>query len=132
MKKRTRHPWPDDTDRRLLNEPAKLLAEEWGIPLPIIYSRRTKLRASQSNARSHVPLVVSIDEDLERKIRQLEPILAAEFRAKGLPVKRLESWQIIEWSINQALAAAKHNRTRALYQRPPEEVSNALEVDDDS
>lgn len=112
-----KYQWPADADDRVLVEPVQRLAEEWGIPPASIYDRR-----AQARRRAGLPVdrpryrdSPHLDADTLKMVRELEPIVAAEFRARGLPVKRLESWQVIAWALSQALTQAKRSNVRALY-----------------
>ncbi len=108
---------PDNSDDRLLVEPVIKLAAEWDVPTAMLYARRTELRKRGLLSAGALSSKNSIRLDAETlaKVVELEPLASRAMREMGLPVRRLEPWQVVEWALNQALAQAKRSNIRALY-----------------
>jgi hypothetical protein len=94
-----------EMDAALVNSSAREAAEALGVTIEQVYWRRERLGlAAIHNAprfhrsRTGEPLV--LDQKLLAKIRNLEPVLLEQFEKNGLPIRKIEDWQIIEVAID--------------------------------
>ncbi len=113
--------WTPELIARLGTVPDKVLAAEIGCDPGSVRSKRLKLHIDALHRSSGV---VVLRGDAITKLEELAPLLAAEFRARGLPIARVELWQAAEWAINQALAIAKRSNVRALYDARQEKTND--------
>lgn len=118
IRRRKKIDWTAEMDAIVRSCTASEAAAKLGITRSSINLRRWVLRSLDERAASQRPSV-PLDETLARKIAELEPLLVQRYRDAGLPISRLEPWQIIEMAVNELLNAAKRSRTRQLYLATP-------------
>lgn len=89
--------WPQEEIKKLGTMPDAELAQQIGRSVSAVRQQRLALgiKAFRHSA------AIAITPELRAKLDALEPVLLQRYRDAGLPMARLEPWQIVEIAINE-------------------------------
>lgn len=112
--------WTPEEDALLGTLTDREVAARIGAAWLTIKKRREKLgvaphEAQQPRERKATGRLIG-DAELNAALDELKPFLVQEFNRRGVPVRDVDDRSAIQFLLEQALAAAKKERTRALYQ----------------
>ena len=90
--------WPQEQVQLLGTMPDAELAQQIGRSVSAV--RQQRLALGIKSCRSY-PGVIAITPELRAKLDVLEPLLLQRYKDAGLPIARLEPWQIVEIAISE-------------------------------
>ena len=112
--------WTPEDEALLGKMPDRDVAERIGAAWLTVKKRREKLgipahESQKPRERKDTGRLIG-DAELNAALDELKPFLVQEFNRRGVPVRDVDDRSAIQFLLNQALSAAKKDRTRALYQ----------------
>ncbi|UJB63619.1 hypothetical protein YS110_02025 [Acidovorax sp. YS12] len=96
--------WPEDQLDILGTIPDTEIAQQVGRSVSAVRQQRMALGIKAFHEHRGV---IKITPDLRAKLEELEPVLLQRYRDAGLPIDRLEPWQIVEIALSELLASAR-------------------------
>lgn len=92
--------WPQEQVKKLGTVPDVELAQQIGRSVSAV--RQQRLALGIKACRGY-PGVIAITPELRAKLDVLEPLLLQRYRDSGLPIARLEPWQVVDIALTEMM-----------------------------
>lgn len=92
--------WPKEQVQLLGTMPDAKLAQQIGRSVSAV--RQQRLALGIKACRGY-PGVIAISPEMRLKLEALEPVLLQRYRDSGLPIARLEPWQVVDIALTEMM-----------------------------
>ncbi|WP_148237985.1 hypothetical protein [Alicycliphilus denitrificans] len=110
--------WTEDEIKLLGTDADRVIAEKLGRSAASVTLRRLRLgiaaarRTGRLSIQPGAPQAIRISDEMRELFAELEPLLLPRYQGAGLPVDRLEPWQITEIALRELLATLRKSKAR--------------------